>query len=227
MPYPDQIGEQLHDVVTSPITSPADLIARLTDQTDKLADLATIVSALSGSSNGQPVDLTPYATKVLLNTGLAGRASRAANLSDLADVAVARESLQLGSAALQAASAFAAAVHGHAIGDVTGLLTALAAKAAIGRRAVADAAATILATDAYVALSTLTAPRTLTLPAASAYPQGQPLYVADESGACSATNLITIAAAGTDTIAGQASITIGSAFQKVVLHSNGTNLWAV
>ncbi len=47
-----------------------------------------------------------------------------------ADAAAARTYLGLGSAATQASTAFAAATHGHAIGDVTGLQTALDAKLA-------------------------------------------------------------------------------------------------
>jgi hypothetical protein len=51
------------------------------------------------------------------------------NLSDLDDVATARDNLALGSAALQPESAFADAIHGHVIGDVGGLQIALDGKA--------------------------------------------------------------------------------------------------
>ncbi|KTS09743.1 hypothetical protein SB2_11860 [Methylobacterium radiotolerans] len=76
-------------------------------------------------------------------------------------------------------------------------------------------------------MQALTAARTITLPNAAAYRPGQPLYVADESGACSSTLTITVATAGTDTIAGQPSVSMGSPYQKLAFHSNGLNLWTV
>jgi hypothetical protein len=74
-------------------------------------------------------------------------------------------------------------------------------------------------------MTALTANRTLTLPSASSYPPAQTLYVADESGACSSALTITMAAAGSDTIAGQSSVAMGSPYQKLAFHSNGSNLW--
>ena len=64
------------------------------------------------------------------NHGSAGYAVAGSNLADLGDVAEARTNLGLGSAALEAKSAFASASHTHVIGDVTGLQTALDGKAA-------------------------------------------------------------------------------------------------
>lgn len=93
--------------------------------------------------------------------------------------------------------------------------------------AVSDADFPVQTANVYVAMRTLTAPRTFTLPSAAAYPAGQALYLADESGACSPTLLITVAAAGSNTIAGQASVTMGSPYQKLTFHSNGANLWTV
>ncbi|GJE61696.1 hypothetical protein [Methylobacterium trifolii] len=94
-----------------------------------------------------------------------------------------------------------------------------------GRKPVADANYGAQVADVYVGISALTVGRTVTLPAASAYPPGQTLFVADETGLCSPTLPITVAAAGSDTIAGQASITMGSPYQKLAFHSNGSNLW--
>lgn len=95
------------------------------------------------------------------------------------------------------------------------------------RRAVADQSISLAATDAYVGVASLTANRTISLPPAAAFEPGQPLYVADESGACSydAGRTITVSALGSDTIAGRQSVVMGSPYQKHVFHSNGSNLW--
>ena len=95
------------------------------------------------------------------------------------------------------------------------------------RMAVSDAAYTALATDRMVAYTALTAARTVTLPAASAFPTGTKLLVVDESGACSATNTITVARAGSDTINGAASAVIAMAYGYVALESNGSSKWTV
>lgn len=106
---------------------------------------------------------------------------------------------------------------------------AVNARQTIGRVPLADANYAALPTDTYIGLTTLTATRTITLPAASAYKPGQTLFIADESGNCNAQAstpvLIIIAAAGSDTIAGQASISMGSPYQKLAFHTNGSNLW--
>lgn len=110
---------------------------------------------------------------------------------------------------------------------ITGVATDVSGKAGRGRRAVAGTTITLIASDTYVGISNLTVPCTVTLPAAAGFPAGQPLYVADETGACSPTLLITIAGAGADTIAGQPSVSMGSPYQKLAFHSNGLNLWTV
>lgn len=86
---------------------------------------------------------------------------------------------------------------------------------------------TARSSDTYYGIASLSAPCQVTLPAVSSFPRGKPLYVADESGACSSTLTITVFAAGSDTIAGQGSVTITAAYQKLVFHSNGSHLWTV
>ena len=97
----------------------------------------------------------------------------------------------------------------------------------IGRSTVNDTNYSVKPTDTYVGVTALTAPRTMTLPPAANYPPGQPLYIADESGACGTSNPIIIAAAGQDSIGGQPNVSMQSPFQKAVFHSNGTNLWTL
>lgn len=95
------------------------------------------------------------------------------------------------------------------------------------RTAVSDANYTAQTTDRTIAFTALTAARTVTLPASSGFPTGTQLTVFDESGACSATNTITIARAGSDTIDGAASALISSAYGYLALQSNGAGKWTV
>ena len=83
-----------------------------------------------------------------------------------------------------------------------------------------------VATDRYIAqIGTMSAPRTVTLPAASSVNAGQILRIQDESGTVSTTNTITIQAAGSDLINGTATKTIRSAYGDAYLTSNGSNAW--
>jgi hypothetical protein len=95
------------------------------------------------------------------------------------------------------------------------------------RTAISDAGYTAAATDRLIAYTALSAARTVTLPAASAYPTGTKLTVIDESGNCSATNTITLARAGSDTINGGTSAVIATAYGYVALESNGSSKWTV
>jgi Major tropism determinant N-terminal domain len=95
------------------------------------------------------------------------------------------------------------------------------------RTAISDAAYAVQTTDRLVAYSALTAARAVTLPAAAAYPTGTALRIVDESGNCSAANTLTIGRAGADTIEGQTSATIATAYGFIELESNGSNQWTL
>lgn len=83
-----------------------------------------------------------------------------------------------------------------------------------------------VSTDRYIAqIGSLSGGITITLPTAASVNPGQLLYIADESGTASTTNVITVSANGSDTIDGSASKTIRSAYGFIYLVSNGTNLW--
>lgn len=116
-------------------------------------------------------------------------------------------------------------------GGGTGQTTAAAARAASGLNieafhGVADAAYTILATDHAVLWTSITAARIATLPAANALNPGQILRIGDASGSCSATNTISIARAGADTINGAAtSLVISNAYGLRELISDGVSAW--
>jgi Major tropism determinant N-terminal domain len=95
------------------------------------------------------------------------------------------------------------------------------------RTQVNDAAYTALTTDRLIAYIALTAARTVSLPAASAFPSGSRLLVVDESGACSATNTIALSRAGADLIDGAATAAITAAYGYLALESNGSNKWTI
>jgi hypothetical protein len=111
----------------------------------------------------------------------------------------------------------AAASHTHTISQITDLA---------GVTTHGNSDYTIQASDRTVATSaTLTAARTWTLPAASAFPAGVLLHVVDLVGGVTPTNTLTVARASTDTIDGAISITIGGAYGSVTLESDGVSKW--
>lgn len=95
------------------------------------------------------------------------------------------------------------------------------------RTPVADVSYAALTTDRLVAYTTLSAARTVSLPAAAAYPTGTRLTIVDESGACSASRTITINRAGSDTIGGATGVTLSCAYGYLSLESDGSAKWTV
>jgi len=95
-----------------------------------------------------------------------------------------------------------------------------------GRVTFSNADATIAATTVYAAqVGTMSAPRTVTLPAASAVPAGWELVVADESGTISSTNTITFTRAGADTINGATTLVMLSPYGWRRFISDGVSSW--
>lgn len=97
----------------------------------------------------------------------------------------------------------------------------------VKRTAVADVDYTILRTDRSVALTSISAARTLTLPAASSVTAGQELLIKDESGSVTATNTLSIARAGSDTLDGATSLVLMAARTWLRLVSDGTSKWSI
>lgn len=96
------------------------------------------------------------------------------------------------------------------------------------RQAVTNINWTILAADTYIFLDVNcgTTPLTVTLPAANAVTAGRIYLVADKTGSA-ASNNITIAAAGSDSIQGAGSLVLNVAYASTMLLSNGSNGWDV
>lgn len=90
---------------------------------------------------------------------------------------------------------------------------------------VADTNQVITAAMRAVAWSSITAARVGTLPDLATLNAGQPLLVYDESGSCSASNTITLNAAGGNTINGSASYVLSSARGGVLLIKGSSTKW--
>ncbi len=95
--------------------------------------------------------------------------------------------------------------------------TPLPATGHVQRTTVSDAAYTALVTDHLIAYTTLTAPRTVTLPAANV---GQMIVVKDESGQAG-TQTITVAAPTGETIDGAASVNLATNYGVLRVYSSG------
>ena len=87
--------------------------------------------------------------------------------------------------------------------------------------AVADANYTALVSDSIIAVTSLTATRTITLP--STAKTGQWVHVKDQSGNASGTNKITLVVAGGALIDNASSVSIITARGTLTLYFDGTN----
>ena len=95
------------------------------------------------------------------------------------------------------------------------------------RTAISDTNYAALATDRLVAYTAITASRTVTLPASSAFPTGHLLTIVDESGQATTTTPITIARAVADLINVATSTLIATPYGFVTLANNGAGKWLV
>ena len=101
-------------------------------------------------------------------------------------------------------------------------------KASTAFRPAGDADVTVLASDGTVSTSVpLTASRTWTLPSANAVKAGTPIILTDIFGACGPGTTVTLAGKGTDTLNGQASIALSTAFFQAMAISDGISRWAI
>lgn len=159
-----------------------------------------------GSITGTPTTLAGYGI------------TDAASSSALSGEAIARASADTANnTAISNHTAATTSVHG--IADTSKLQT-------YGRVTFSNADATISAGTHYLAqIGTLSAARTVTLPAASAVPAGFELIVEDASRTVSVLNTITITRLGSDTVNGGTSTALNYPGQRTTLISDGTSAW--
>ena len=98
------------------------------------------------------------------------------------------------------------------------------------RTEIADVNKTVLASEYLLAITSITAPRTITFNSSvitgSTIPgQAQHWPITDESGNVSGTNTVTIATQSTETIDGATSLVLDTPYFDLVIYSNGTNLF--
>lgn len=111
-------------------------------------------------------------------------------------------------------------------GDISATAAIDPAKIKGARVTFSNADATCASTTRYLAqIGTMSAPRVVTLPAASAVASGVEIIVGDESGTVTATNTLTVQRAGSDTINGVNTAVIVGAYGWRRFVSNGSNKW--
>lgn len=151
--------------------------------------------------------------------------------ADLADGAV--TSAKIADGTIATGDLADSAVTSAKIADGTIVDADVSASAAISPTKIAENRITFSNEDAVVAASTahlsqigtMSAARTVTLPAANAVPAGWELVVSDDSGTVTSTNKITLARAGSDTINGGTSEDILTAYGWRRLLSDGASKW--
>lgn len=96
----------------------------------------------------------------------------------------------------------------------------------MGQTTFSNADATIAAATRYLAQTgTMSAARTVTLPAANAVPAGTEIVVADQSGTVTSAFSVTVTRAGSDTVEGGTTHVIRLPYGHVRLVSDGTSAW--
>ena len=156
---------------------------------------------------------------------LATSLQAANNLSDLTSAATARSSLGLGTAATQATGAFLQTANN--LSDIASVPTSRANLLIDKRRAIADAAATISATDGIVSYTSITTSRIATLSASSGFNPGQGLTLKDESGSVTQAITLTLAVHSGDYLDGVLNGTqsIYSPYGQITFFTDGAGHW--
>lgn len=108
---------------------------------------------------------------------------------------------------------------------VAALVSNLMATTAPVRTAVTGSSYQALSTDRNIAVTSLSAPTAIFLPAASSFPIGTSLTIFDETGDCSKTNTIQVIGTVGDLIDGQPSLAITVPLGAFTLQTNSAGKW--
>jgi hypothetical protein len=96
------------------------------------------------------------------------------------------------------------------------------------RATIADANFTATASNTWISYTSLTASRTVTLPASSSAGNSQSIFIGDESGNASLSTPIIVVTQGGDTFNGSlTSFQITSPYSYVEFRNNGSGLWVI
>ena len=93
------------------------------------------------------------------------------------------------------------------------------------RTAIADANHTVVALDYLLAITSITAARTIDFPTTEIAKTGKEWVIKDESGSVDGTNTITLTTGGSETIDGATSLVLNTSYFDLVIYTNGTNLF--
>lgn len=212
--------------------------AKIADGTVIEADVAdnavtTVKIAAGAVTTAKVADAAVTTAKLADDAVTAAKiAADAVGASEIAAGAVGTS--EIADAAVTTAKIAAGAVVEADLADGAVTNAKIATGAAIAQSKIDQGVQTFSNADAVIAATTrvliqtgtLTAPRTVTLPAANAVPAGTEITVMDISGSVTATNTLTVQRAGSDALnAGTSeSITMGYSWRR--FRSNGTNLWS-
>lgn len=196
------------------------------------ASLPAIIGlAAAVAANKAATDTNKTATDADAVATAADRsATHADKLAADGDASAAHTDRVAADASAAAAAASAASIAGGPVASIatlTGIVSTAALKAVLSKRYAHGDSDYTIPSDARVVETSaaLTAPRTWTLPAASALNAGEQFRFVDAAGALSAANTLTLLHAGSDTINGSTSKTFASTFSEIFLESDGTSKW--
>jgi hypothetical protein len=200
-------------VPTAPTAAPG-------NNTTQIATTAFVGAAISASSYVLPAATVSTLGGVIVGNGLSvSSGTISANVSSVVG--------RTGAVTLSSVDLTDGTTTGRLLFTSTSVLAARVSLKIDQRTTVSDVSYVMVAGDYNVQYTSLSSTRVLTLPAANSLNAGQIIIVGDSSGSCSATNVITITRAGTDTVNGTTNFAINTAYGQVSLQTDGTGQWFV
>jgi hypothetical protein len=187
--------------------------------TTQIATTAFVGAAISASSYVLPAATVSTLGGVIVGAGLAvtGGGTLSANVTTVAG--------RTGAVTISSTDITDATTTGRAVLTAGSILAARVSLKIDQRTTVADIAYTMVAGDYNVQYTSISAARSVTLPAASTLNPGQVIIIGDSSGNASANNTITVTRTGADSINGLTTFVINAPYGQAMLQSDGTSKW--